>query len=60
MGVCPVFKTHDFKELASAEEIRRQVEELWAFHTRRLKPGAPVQQLFDRAVFSQAGARTAE
>jgi 2-polyprenyl-3-methyl-5-hydroxy-6-metoxy-1,4-benzoquinol methylase len=30
------------------------VEELWAYHTRRLKPGAPVQQLFDRAVFSQA------
>lgn len=47
-------KTTDFTELASADEIRAQVEELWAFHTHRLKPGAPVQQLFDRAVFSQA------
>ena len=54
IGLCPVCKTNDFRELASSEEIRRQVEELWAFHTRRLKPGAPVQQLFDRAVFSQA------
>jgi 2-polyprenyl-3-methyl-5-hydroxy-6-metoxy-1,4-benzoquinol methylase len=54
IGSCPVCKTNDFRELASSDEIRRQVEELWAFHTRRLKPGAPVQQLFDRAVFSQA------
>jgi 2-polyprenyl-3-methyl-5-hydroxy-6-metoxy-1,4-benzoquinol methylase len=54
IGSCPVCKTNDFREIASGEEIRRQVEELWAFHTRRLEPGAPVQQLFDRAVFSQA------
>jgi 2-polyprenyl-3-methyl-5-hydroxy-6-metoxy-1,4-benzoquinol methylase len=54
IGSCPVCKTNDFREIASSEEIRRQVEELWVFHTRRLKPGAPVQQLFDRAVFSQA------
>lgn len=27
--------------------------ELWEFHTRRLKAGAPVEQLFDRAIFSQ-------
>jgi 2-polyprenyl-3-methyl-5-hydroxy-6-metoxy-1,4-benzoquinol methylase len=54
IGSCPVCKTNNFRELASSDEIRRQVEELWAYHTRRLKPGAPVQQLFDRAVFSQA------
>ena len=54
IGSCPVCKTNDFRELAGAEEIRRQVEDLWSYHTRRLKPGAPVQQLFDRAVFSHA------
>jgi len=30
------------------------MEELWEFHTRRIKAGAPVQQFFDRAIFSQA------
>ena len=29
------------------------MEELWQFHLRRLKTGAPVNQLFDRAIFSQ-------
>lgn len=53
LAVCPVCKTTAFTELADARAIRRQVEDLWAFHTRRLKPGAPAQQLFDRAVFSQ-------
>ena len=54
IGACPICKTNDFRELASSEEIKRQIEDLWVFHTRRLKSGAPVQQLFDRAVFSQA------
>src|SRR5688572_2665313 len=54
LGVCPVCKTSEFRTLADADAIRSQVEDLWQFHTRRLKSGAPVQQLFDRAVFSQA------
>jgi 2-polyprenyl-3-methyl-5-hydroxy-6-metoxy-1,4-benzoquinol methylase len=53
LGVCPVCKTTDFKFLADADAVRSQMEDLWQFHTRRLKPGAPVHQLFDRAVFSQ-------
>lgn len=53
LAVCPVCKTTAFHELADARAIRRQVEELWAFHIRRLKPGAPPHHLFDRAAFSQ-------
>jgi len=39
--------------VAEQEDMRRQLEELWAFHERRLKPGAPVEQLRDRLAFSQ-------
>ena len=39
--------------VADHEEIKRQVEELWAFHERRIKPGAPVEHLRDRLAFSQ-------
>lgn len=53
LAVCPVCKTTDFSKLADGDAVRRQVEALWAFHTRRLQPGAPAQQFFDRAVFSQ-------
>ncbi len=39
--------------LANRDEIRRELEALWQFHLRRLKTGAPIEQLFDRAIFSQ-------
>ena len=40
------------RTLADREQIERELEWLWEFHLRRLKPGAPVDQLFDRAIFS--------
>ena len=39
--------------IADGAEIERELEQLWQFHLRRLKTGAPVDQLFDRAIFSQ-------
>jgi SAM-dependent methyltransferase len=39
--------------VADAEDIRREVEALWAFHQRRLKPETPVERLRDRVAFSQ-------
>ncbi len=33
--------------------MRREVEDLWAFHMRRLRPGAPPAHLADRIAFSQ-------
>jgi SAM-dependent methyltransferase len=39
--------------VADDEEIKREVEELWLFHDRRLRAGTPVTRLRDRVAFSQ-------
>src|SRR6478672_3536735 len=39
--------------VAEGDDIRAEVELLWAFHQRRLKPGTPVNRLRDRVAFSQ-------
>lgn len=33
--------------------MRREVEELWAFHGRRLRPATPPERLMDRVAFSE-------
>ncbi|MGQ0562905.1 MAG: class I SAM-dependent methyltransferase [Gemmatimonadota bacterium] len=53
LGACPVCNTTAFRMLADSDDMRRQREDLWEYHTRRLRAGAPVQQLFDRAIFTQ-------
>jgi len=50
---CAVCGSADVCELASAEEMRAEVETLWAFHSRRLRPETPTPQLMDRVAFSQ-------
>ncbi|HEU4565188.1 MAG TPA: methyltransferase domain-containing protein [Gemmatimonadaceae bacterium] len=50
---CPVCGSVESREVADAEEIRREVEALWAFHTARLRPGTPPERLADRVAFSQ-------
>ncbi len=39
--------------MADRDALRREMEELWSFHLRRLRTGVPVRELYDRAVFSQ-------
>lgn len=39
--------------VADEEDIRREVEALWAFHERRLRGGTPATRLRDRVAFSQ-------
>lgn len=39
--------------MADRDAIARQVEQLWEFHLRRLRPGTPLHRLTDRIVFSQ-------
>jgi SAM-dependent methyltransferase len=39
--------------VADEDEIKREIESLWAFHEARLKPGTPVSRLRDRVAFSQ-------
>lgn len=53
VAACPVCGEQDVTTLADRGQIEQQLEQLWGFHLHRLKPGAPVQQLFDRAIFSQ-------
>jgi|SRR5688572_1048405 len=50
---CPVCRSSSHRVLADRDGIKRELEALWQFHIRRLKTGAPVEQLFDRAIFSQ-------
>jgi SAM-dependent methyltransferase len=39
--------------VASTDDVTREVEALWAFHTRRLRPDTPPTHLADRVTFSQ-------
>lgn len=39
--------------VAGADDIRAEVEMLWAFHTRRLRAATPPARLADRVAFSQ-------
>jgi SAM-dependent methyltransferase len=51
---CPVCNGADSREIAGADDIRDEVEALWAFHTRRLREDTPAERLTDRVAFSQA------
>src|SRR5690606_27322390 len=53
LATCPVCDSPDDDEVASREAISRELEELWEFHIRRLRPGTPPRFLMDRVVFSQ-------
>lgn len=53
LGRCAVCGGAEVDELADAEAVRRQIEDLWAFHLRRLRPDTPPEALTDRVAFSQ-------
>jgi len=50
---CHVCGAAETDELANADDVRAEVEALWAFHTRRMRPGTPPKRLLDRAAFSE-------
>jgi SAM-dependent methyltransferase len=50
---CAVCASADARELASPDDVKSEVEALWAHHTRRLRPDTPPAQLMDRVAFSQ-------
>jgi len=50
---CAVCESADARELAAPGDVRAEVEALWAFHTRRLRPDTPPAHLMDRVAFSQ-------
>jgi SAM-dependent methyltransferase len=51
---CPACGSEHHDSVAGGEQVRAEVEQLWAFHLRRLRRGVPTRRLFDRIVFSQA------
>src|SRR4030095_5624554 len=51
---CPVCNSADSHEIAGADDVREEMEALWAFHTRRLRDDTPPERLTDRVAFSQA------
>jgi SAM-dependent methyltransferase len=54
LAPCPVCQTGAAAtELGDREALRTELEALWEFHLRRLRPDVPVRYLFDRVVFSQ-------
>src|SRR5262245_26031392 len=50
---CIVCGHSDADVLAEAEDLRREVEWLWEYQSRRLKPDTPSRRLMDRVAFSQ-------
>ena len=53
LTACPVCGSSDGEEIADAEEVTEEVERLWQFHTARLDPRTPPEQLTDRLAFTQ-------
>ena len=50
---CVVCGHADADVIADSDAIRREVEELWAYHQRRLRPSTPPARLMDRVAFSE-------
>lgn len=50
---CEVCGRDDVDVVADESEIRREREDLWGFHTRRLRPDTPPTRLRDRVAFSE-------
>ncbi|HUF51764.1 MAG TPA: class I SAM-dependent methyltransferase [Longimicrobiales bacterium] len=53
IGPCPACGSNSAATVANADDMRDELEQLWAFHTRRLRPDTPPDMLRDRVTFSQ-------
>jgi 2-polyprenyl-3-methyl-5-hydroxy-6-metoxy-1,4-benzoquinol methylase len=51
---CPVCGESDSTQIADQTAIEDELAELWAFHTRRMRPTTDPRDLTDRVAFSQA------
>src|SRR5690606_27674251 len=50
---CPACDSEAAALIADSDDIRDEMEQLWSFHTRRLRGDTPVGRLHDRIAFSQ-------
>ena len=53
LTTCIACGSNESIEIADAESVREEVESLWAFHGRRLRPSTPPERLTDRVAFSE-------
>ena len=53
LAACPVCGEEDGSPIADRDDILREMELLWEFHGRRLRPEVPPASLLDRVAFSQ-------
>jgi SAM-dependent methyltransferase len=53
LSPCPACATRAATLVADSDDIRRELEILWAFHSRRVRGDTPVPLLHDRIAFSQ-------
>ena len=53
LTACPVCGADGATAIADGDDIRAEMEELWEFHTSRLRPDTPAPRLVDRVAFSQ-------
>lgn len=50
---CIACGSNESQEIADFEAVRREVELLWEFHGKRLRPATPPERLMDRVAFSE-------
>jgi hypothetical protein len=50
---CAVCSSAESDELLSADDAKREIEQLWEYHQRRLRADIPANHLMDRVAFSQ-------
>jgi SAM-dependent methyltransferase len=53
LAPCVVCGHSEADVVADDESMRREVQALWAYHEKRLKPGTPPERLMDRVAFSE-------
>jgi SAM-dependent methyltransferase len=50
---CAVCSSADARELLSLDDAKHEIEQLWEYHQKRLRPDIPTSHLMDRVAFSQ-------
>ena len=53
LSPCAVCSSSAADELVSLDESKEELEELWEYHQKRLRPDTPPVHLIDRVAFSQ-------
>ena len=53
LATCAVCSSSDAREITSVDEAKEEIEQLWEYHQKRLRPEIPTDHLVDRVAFSQ-------